>query len=198
MKNRIKQVREIAGLTQVEYGKRLGVAGNTVTNYENGMRKPSNAIIIAICREFGISEKWLRTGNGDMFEDTKRTEEAENINERIKHLRILLHLSQETFAERIGLKGSAISHLENGRRGITRQNINSICREFDVNEEWLLTGNGDMFVFSGSEDIKESLIEYINSTDDTFTLNLFAAIAKRTQTERDILKLLLKDLLSFM
>ena len=276
MKNRIKQVREIAGLTQVEYGKRLGVAGNTVTNYENGMRKPSNAIIIAICREFGISEKWLRTGNGDMFEDTKRTKEVENINERmkhlrialhlsqeafgaklgimgasvslvesgkrnvsnqvitavcrefnvnkiwlttgngdmfenverteevgninerIKHLRIALHLSQETFAERIGLKGSAISHLENGRRGITRQNINSICREFGVNESWLLTGNGYMFVFYDDNDIKESLIEYINSTDDTFTLNLFAAIAKRTQTERDILKLLLKDLLSFM
>ena len=79
MKSRIKQVRKDAGLTQVEYGKRLGVAGNTVTNYENGMREPSNAIIAAICREFNVNEEWLRTGSGDMFEEMSRAEKAAQI-----------------------------------------------------------------------------------------------------------------------
>lgn len=79
MKSRIKQVRKDAGLTQVEYGKRLGVAGNTVTNYENGMREPSNAIIAAICREFNINEEWLRTGKGNMYVEMSRAELAAKI-----------------------------------------------------------------------------------------------------------------------
>lgn len=79
MKSRIKQVRKDAGLTQVEYGKRLGVAGNTITNYENGMREPSNAIIAAICREFNVNEEWLRTGKGSMYVEMSRAELAANI-----------------------------------------------------------------------------------------------------------------------
>lgn len=120
MKDRIKQVRKTAKLTQVDFGKRLGVAGNTITNYENGMREPSNAVIIAICREFGINEEWLRYGKGEML------------------------------------------------------------------------------VFSDLDDIKKLIIEYVNSTNDTYVLNLFATMSKFSQTEWDILKLLLKKLLDNM
>ncbi len=49
MKERIKQIYKEFGLTQAEYGKHIGVASNTITNYENDMRKLSNAIIISIC-----------------------------------------------------------------------------------------------------------------------------------------------------
>lgn len=79
MKDRIRQVRKDAGLTQVEYGKRLGVAGNTITNYENGMREPSNAVIAAICREFSVNEEWLRSGTGSMYMEMSRAELAANI-----------------------------------------------------------------------------------------------------------------------
>jgi transcriptional regulator with XRE-family HTH domain len=79
MKDRIRQIRKNAGLTQVEYGRRLGVAGNTVTNYENGMREPSNAIITAICREFNVNEEWLRTGKGSMYLEMSRAELAAKI-----------------------------------------------------------------------------------------------------------------------
>lgn len=54
-------------MTQVEFGKKIGVKGNTITNYENGLRSPSDAVIISICREFGIDENWLRTGTGNMY-----------------------------------------------------------------------------------------------------------------------------------
>lgn len=64
MHNRIREVRKDAKLTQTEFGKRIGVKGNTVTNYENGLRTPSDAVILAICKEFSINEEWLRTGAG--------------------------------------------------------------------------------------------------------------------------------------
>lgn len=67
MLNRIKELRKIVGLTQTEFGARLGVKGNTVTGYETGIRTPSDAVITSICREFGVNELWLRTGDGEMF-----------------------------------------------------------------------------------------------------------------------------------
>lgn len=63
---RIKLIRENEGLTQEEFGKRIGSARNTIANYETGNRTPSNAVITSICREFNINEKWLRTGEGEM------------------------------------------------------------------------------------------------------------------------------------
>lgn len=67
MKERIKQVRKSLGLNQSEFGQRVGVKGNTIGNYEIGLRSPSDAVIFSICREFGVSEVWLRTGEGEMF-----------------------------------------------------------------------------------------------------------------------------------
>lgn len=67
MQTRIKEVRKSLKLTQTEFGKRIGVKGNTITGYETGTRSPSDAIIISICREFNVNEEWLRTSKGSMF-----------------------------------------------------------------------------------------------------------------------------------
>lgn len=74
MQNRIKQIRKDAHLTQTAFGERIGVKGNTITNYETGLRVPSDAIILAICREFGVNENWLRTGEGEMYVEYTREE----------------------------------------------------------------------------------------------------------------------------
>ena len=70
MNTRIKKVRNTVGLTQTEFGKKIGSARNTIANYENGDRNPSNSVIISICREFNVNEDWLRTGNGEMFKES--------------------------------------------------------------------------------------------------------------------------------
>ena len=69
MKNRIKQIRKGKNLTQVEFGERIGVKGNTVTNYETGLRNPTDAVILSICREFNVNEDWLRNGTGDIYKE---------------------------------------------------------------------------------------------------------------------------------
>lgn len=66
MNTRIKEIRELANMTQEEFGKKIGAARNTIANYETGNRNPSNAVITSICREFNINEEWLRTGEGEM------------------------------------------------------------------------------------------------------------------------------------
>lgn len=75
MKDRIKQVRKSQKLTQTAFGDIIGVKGNTITNYETGLRNPTDAVIKSICREFGVNEEWLRTGKGSMFVSKSKDEE---------------------------------------------------------------------------------------------------------------------------
>lgn len=75
IKDRIKLIRKEKKLTQVEFGDVIGVKGNTVTNYETGLRNPTDAVVKSICREFNVSEEWLRSGNGEMFIELDREQE---------------------------------------------------------------------------------------------------------------------------
>lgn len=75
MHTRIKELRSHLNLTQQEFADRLGIKRNTVATYEMGRSVPSDAVIILICREFSVSEKWLRTGEGEMTVSSTRDEE---------------------------------------------------------------------------------------------------------------------------
>lgn len=70
------------------------------------------------------------------------------MNKRIRELRKTLNLSQKEFADKIGLKQNAISHMEKDGSTVTEQNIKTICYQFSVNENWLRTGDGKMFLES--------------------------------------------------
>lgn len=70
MNNRLKELRKKLNLTQQDFADKIGVKRNTITNYEVGLRFPSNSVISLICREFNVNEEWLRTGKGDMFNAT--------------------------------------------------------------------------------------------------------------------------------
>lgn len=67
------------------------------------------------------------------------------MNERIKQVRKHAGLTQQAFADRLGLKQNTIAVIESGKQGTSNQVIVAICREFNVNEEWLRTGAGEMF-----------------------------------------------------
>ena len=64
---RLKKLRKEKGLTQEQFAERIGIKRNSYTNYEIGRNVPIDAVIHAICREYGASEKWLRTGEWDMY-----------------------------------------------------------------------------------------------------------------------------------
>ena len=67
MEDRIKKIRKHFGLKQSELAERIGVKAATITSYETGLRAPSDTVVISICRELGVREEWLRTGEGDML-----------------------------------------------------------------------------------------------------------------------------------
>lgn len=95
------------------------------------------------------------------------------MNERIKQLRKYLHLSGEKFGKKIGLSKAVISKMENANSLPSDQTIMLICTAFNVNEQWLRTGKGEMFeksdnledLFSDASDLEKSIIAAYLSID---------------------------------
>lgn len=71
MKDRIREVREHFGLSMEKFGSRIGIGKASISLLESGKNNPSIQTIALICREFGVNEQWLRTGEGEMFEQTR-------------------------------------------------------------------------------------------------------------------------------
>lgn len=69
MHERIKELRKALGLTQQEFANRVGVKRNTIAQYETGRNPPIDAVVASICREFGVREEWLRTGEEPMMRE---------------------------------------------------------------------------------------------------------------------------------
>lgn len=75
MNERIQQIIESLGIKKAEFAKRLNVSAPFASELCSGAKKPSDRTIADICRQFNVSETWLRTGEGEMF--AKRTREEE-------------------------------------------------------------------------------------------------------------------------
>ena len=106
------------------------------------------------------------------------------MNQRIKQLRRILDLTQQDFAERIGLKQNSIALIESGKRNISNQAVLSICRTFSVNETWLRTGEGEIFnEMWREEQIAYYLGDIFSEPGDTFKKRLVAALAAMDESE---------------
>lgn len=106
------------------------------------------------------------------------------MNERIRLLRKHLGLTADAFGEAIGIVRSAVSNIESGRRQPTNQLITSICREFNVNEGWLRTGEGEMFnEMDREEQIAYYLGDIFSEPGDTFKKRLVAALAAMDESD---------------
>lgn len=118
------------------------------------------------------------------------------LNERIKAIRKhdSISLSQEAFGNRIGLTKTAISKIEKGASNMSEQTILSICREFNVSENWLRTGAGDMFNPMSEDEELDLYIGRISGSDDKFKKNLLKALCKLTEDEWNVLKKIISEM----
>lgn len=100
------------------------------------------------------------------------------MNERLKKLRKTLDLTQQTFSDKLGVKRNTVAQWEIGRNEPSDAIILSICREFNVNEEWLRTGKGEMFIqLSRNEEIAEFVGQLMSDEDDSFKKRLISGLA---------------------
>lgn len=110
------------------------------------------------------------------------------LQERLKELRKTLALSQEKFGAALGVTKTAICALESGRRNVTRQMVVAICREFNVNENWLLTGNGEMFNELSRAELAARIVGNALRSDNDFVLNTFIALGQLSPDDWQIIE----------
>lgn len=100
-------------------------------------------------------------------------------NERIKEVRKALGLTLDRFGEHVGMKKSSISQVESGINAVSGQLRTAVCREFHVREEWLRTGEGDMFEErTPDQAIVDFAADLVNVEDDAFKKRLISALAR--------------------
>lgn len=113
------------------------------------------------------------------------------MNERIKQIRKSLNMTQLDFSTSIGLSRNFIAQIETGAKFPSDRTISDICREFNINEEWLRTGNGDMHIQVNPDDKYASNVGKLLRTDDETIIRWVNAIAE-TSPEK------LKEIETFM
>ncbi|MBD8914745.1 MAG: XRE family transcriptional regulator [Pseudobutyrivibrio sp.] len=117
------------------------------------------------------------------------------MNERIKLLRNTLQMTQQEFADRIKVKRNTVATYEMGRSVPSDSAIALICKEFSVNETWLRTGTGDMFLQENKDaQISQMLDEVIKANESDFKRRLISALSKLDDDGWDSLEKLVENI----
>lgn len=118
------------------------------------------------------------------------------MNERIKLLRNTLGLTMEKFGNRLGVGKSAINKIEKGENNVSDQMFKAICREFNVNEEWLRNGTGEMFSLPEDETaaLVYDLLENSNDEFNQLILNIVRTYQQLQPDSKEVLKNFSKQL----
>ena len=97
--------------------------------------------------------------------------------ERLKELRKKLNLTLEQFGKRLGVTKSAASLWESGSRGLSDSTVKLICNEFGVNETWLRTGRGEMFVYDVSTKLDDLAAAHSLGSDQRVLIERFIKLS---------------------
>lgn len=124
-----------------------------------------------------------------MSEETK-------IGRRLKELRKTLGLTQQEIADKLGIKRNSFANYEIGRNTPLDTIIKSICREYHVREDWIRTGEGNMF---SSDDKESQIATAINSLvglaeDNDFKARFISMLSRLTKKEWELLEDKVKEL----
>ena len=176
IKDRMKLLRETLGLTQSEFGERIGVTRDAIAAYERGVTV-KEPIIRLICKEFNIDYSWLAEGT-----DTDMSTTMSSSNSRVKEVRMALNLSQKSFGEKLGMKTSSISTIEKGVNNLTNIVANLICKTYNVNYLWLTEGKGEMFETPDTA-LDDLIMQYDLNEVDTFLIKAYLNMSKEERAE---------------
>ena len=115
-----------------------------------------------------------------------------SINDRIRELRLSTGCSQREFSQRINIGSSTLAMLETAQRNVKNIHIAQICNAFDVNENWLRTGLGSMFLIQDADWIEKAANKYQLDNFDKALINTYIQL---TMEQRQTIKQYLNDVL---
>lgn len=98
------------------------------------------------------------------------------MNARIQQIRKTAKMTQDEFADKIGLSKNFVWMIEKGERTPSERTIKDICREFKVNYDWLVNGTGDMFQSDDSD--AQAIVDSVMTGDNEFAKKILVKFAK--------------------
>ena len=111
------------------------------------------------------------------------------LKDRIKKIRKELDLTQQKFADKLGVQRNTIAMYEMGRTLPSDTIMRSICREFNVNEDWLRTGQGEMFIKQTRDEQIASFVGSIQSSeDDSFKKRFISMLSALDESDWEVLE----------
>lgn len=110
--------------------------------------------------------------------------------ERIKEIRKTLNLTLEKFGEKLGVKKNTVSQIENGRNSLTEQMAKAICREFNVNYDYLVNGEGDMFSSLPQTILDDLCLQYDLDALDRLIVEMYIDLPPQ---DREVVKKMMKE-----
>lgn len=116
---------------------------------------------------------------------------------RIKEIRTDQKMSMRKFGEAIGVSSAAVSHIENNDNGVSRKTIDAICDEFNVNPDWLRTGEGPKYL-SGDNSFRAAarIVKEFVDEGDTFKKRFLEAISRLSPDQWDMVEQFMLDVIS--
>lgn len=109
--------------------------------------------------------------------------------ERLKKLRKTLDLTQQEFADKLKVSRNTIGGYEVGKSNPSDAAVNNICNIFNVNEDWLRTGNGEMFIeLTRDEQIERFVGDTLKSEDDSFKKKFISMLAALDESDWEVLQ----------
>lgn len=115
------------------------------------------------------------------------------MNRNLKILRESLGLSQKEMASKLLVSDTIISRIEKGDRKVTNRLLTQICKEFNVNKDWFLSGEGEMFNSLDDLELSE-LMGKLFADDDIFLKKVFLTFAKLNDNERAVVMKIIDSL----
>lgn len=159
MNERIKVIREYLGLSQAKFAQKIHRSPGHISNIETNVCAVSDDTVQRVCNAFSVNEVWLRTGKGVMIDSAPA--DKEGIGSRLKRIRKDARLTQIQFAEKVGYTQAHVHATEAGKAIPSDAYLQRVMILFNVKEQWLLSGTGDMR--SDPVRVDEELIEWLNN-----------------------------------
>jgi transcriptional regulator with XRE-family HTH domain len=165
------------GLSQRQFAIRCGVSNGYVSMIEKNINPktqqplvPSIPVLTKIASGMGLSLNELFRLVDDMTGTSEEVIEMETIAERINKILKVKGIKKTEMAKRLKISDSSVSTICSGKTNPSGQTITMICNEFGVREEWLRTGEGEMFVPTSTSALDALASKYPNMTQDTYVL----------------------------
>ena len=165
--SRIKRVRLRFSLTQGQLGQKIGRTAAYINQIERGKVEPTETVINTIADVLEIDKGWLRTGEGEMMKET----DLRPVGDRIRQVRVEFGENQANFAEMLGVSRNTISLLECGKITVSGKIIKVLVEKYEIDENWLRTGRGEMYeseeivrmyeILERDEDVRKMLIGFL-------------------------------------